>query len=261
MAGEKELRLRHELKYRIDSLQHQVLQRKLSVVLKPDPHMATTKKYVVKNLYFDDFQNSAFSEKESGVPNRKKYRIRTYNHSDAVIKFERKTKLNQYILKESTRVTRIEAERIINGDCQFLASAQNSLLRDFYREGRCKLMRPVVIVEYDREAYVHPVGNVRITLDTGLRTGLGSTGFFDEFCTTMSIPNAQGTVLEVKYDKVLPQFICGLFPDSIRPRSSFGKYAICRAHQRCQAGNSFSGFSCVKTDKACSTSKIPEIDV
>jgi hypothetical protein len=257
MAGEKELHLRHELKYRIDPLQHQVLQKKLACVLKRDPHMEKNSKYTVRNLYFDDFRNTALTEKEAGVRNRKKYRIRTYNHSDAVIKFERKTKINQYILKESTRITRAEAERIIAGECSFLAAAQNPLLRDFYREGRCKLMRPVVIVEYEREAYVHSAGNVRITFDTGLRTGLGAASFFDDSCM-MSIVGDQCIVLEVKYDKLLPQYICGLFPDTIRPPSAFGKYAICRAHQRCLSGNSLVGFACTETNKTFSRSTLPK---
>jgi hypothetical protein len=252
MAGEKDLRLRHELKYRLDALQHQVLQRKLAAVLTRDSNMGKSGKYTIRSLYFDDYTNTAFNEKQSGVGSRRKYRIRIYNNSDAVIKFERKTKINQYILKESIRISRGEAERIIAGDCGFLAKTQVPLLRDFYMENGCKLMRPVVIVEYDREAYTYPVGTVRITFDTRLRTSLGSVSFFDTDCCMMSVVNEQGIVMEVKYNQVLPQFICGLFPDTIKPPSAFGKYVYCRAQQRCQAGNALSGVSCLKPNKTCS---------
>ncbi len=252
MAGEKNLLLRHELKYRVDALQHQILQRKLATVLARDPYMGKNNKYTIRSLYFDDYTNSALNEKQSGVRNRKKYRIRIYNNSDAVIKFERKTKINQYILKESIRITRLEAERIIAGDCSFLAKTQVPLLRDFYMENGCRLMRPVVIVEYDREAYTYPVGNVRITFDTRLRTSLGPVSFFDSDCCMMSIVNEQGIVMEVKYNQVLPQFICGLFPDTIKPPSAFGKYVYCRAQQRGQAGNALSGVSCIKPEGTCS---------
>ena len=249
MADEKELHLRHELKYQIDMLQYQVLQRKLATLLKPDPNMVGKKQYNIRNLYFDDFKDTAYYEKQAGILNRKKYRIRIYNHSDAVIKFERKTKISQYILKESTRITRAEADRIIAGDLDFLSNSQNRLLKDFYVDHRCKLMRPVVVVEYDREAYIHPIGNVRITFDTGLRTGLGPTSFFDcQICTT-SVTNAPGIILEVKYNEVLPQFICGLFPDTIRPRSAIGKFSACRIQQKCRTGNTSCGLSCTMHDR------------
>jgi hypothetical protein len=250
MAGEKELRLRHELKYEIDTLQHQVLQKKLSTLLKPDPNMESNSRYNVRNLYFDDFRDTALQEKQAGVSDRKKYRIRIYNHSDTVIKFERKTKINQYILKESTRITRGEADRIISGDFNFLAKSKERLLRDFYVETHCNIMRPVVIVEYEREAYIHPVGNVRITFDTELRTGLGPTAFFDCNICTMGVINRPGIILEIKYNEVLPQYICGLFPNTIQPRVAIGKFVLCRTQQKYQTGNTIGGITCTKYNNA-----------
>jgi hypothetical protein len=89
-------------------------------------------------------------------------------------------------------------------------------------------MRPVALVDYYREAYVHPVGNVRITFDIDLHTGLGSVAFFDPKTFTMGVNEEQGVILEVKFDDVLPLHIRGLFPTSIRPRLAIGKFAICR---------------------------------
>jgi len=243
MVGEKELHLRHELKYQIDTLQYQVLQKKLSVILKPDPNMEGNSRYNIRNLYFDDFRDTALCEKQAGVSNRKKYRMRIYNHSDAVIKFERKSKINQYTLKESTRINRGEADKIIAGNFDFLAKSEDHLLREFYLETRCNLMRPVIIVEYNREAYIHPIGNVRITFDTELRTGLGPLSFFDWNTSTMGVLDRPNIIMEIKYNEVLPQYICGLFPDTIRPRLSIGKFALCRTQQKCQMGSPAGGIS------------------
>jgi hypothetical protein len=229
--------LRHELKYKIDRLQFDVLRKKLATVLKPDPHMGTAGRYHIRSLYFDDFRNSAFWEKQAGNYRREKHRIRIYNRSDAFIKFERKTKIHNCILKESVRLTREEADRIIAGDIGFLADSKHKLLRDFYRKARCDIMRPVAVVEYDRMAYVHPMGNVRITFDTGLRMGLASISFFDCNVCTMSIVKESDVVLEVKYDDVLPLFICGLFPDTIRLRSAIGKFVMCREQHLTVTGN------------------------
>jgi hypothetical protein len=238
--------LRQELKYEIDVLQHQLLQKKLSALLKPDSNMGSRNNYNVRNLYFDDYRDTAFCEKQAGVSHRKKYRIRIYNHSDAFIKFERKTKINHYILKESTRITRGEADQIIAGNLGFLAESKEHLLRDFYVESRCNLMRPVVVVEYNREAYVHPIGDVRITFDTDLQTGLGPTSFFDCDICTMGVVNQPGVILEVKYNEVIPQYICGLFPNTIRPRVAIGKFVLCRNQQKCQTGSTMGGIPCTK---------------
>ncbi|TRO45513.1 polyphosphate polymerase domain-containing protein [Candidatus Bathyarchaeota archaeon] len=228
MIEKKYPSLRHELKYNIDYFQYQILRRKLAAVLKLDPHAGPNGRYHIRSLYFDDFNSTAFLEKMAGVSRRKKYRIRIYNCSDKHIKFERKTKLDQYVFKESVRLTRKDAERIIDGNVDFLSNSKNPVLKAFYLESRSTLMRPVVIVDYYREAYIHPIGNVRITFDIDLHTSLGSVSFFDPNACAMCVNEEQGVILEVKFDDVLPAYIRGLFPNSIRPRSAIGKFAICR---------------------------------
>jgi hypothetical protein len=226
---------RHELKYEISPLEYQVLQKKLSAILKPDPHMQGQSSYNVRSLYFDDIYDSCLSDKESGIYKRKKYRIRIYNRSDEYIKFERKNRVGVYMLKESTRITREDANRLIDCDFEFLAKSDNQLLRDFYVETRCNLMRPVVVVEYDREAYIHQVGTVRITFDRQLRTSRGYTGFFNRNCCNMKALQQQDNILEVKYNEGIPSYICGLFPNTIRPQMAIGKFVICRNQQLGQA--------------------------
>jgi hypothetical protein len=220
--------LRHELKYHLTFLQYRVLSRKLGAVLKLDPHAGVDGRYHIRSLYFDDFRNSAFFDKVAGVSTRKKYRMRIYNFCDDFIKFERKSKFNEYVFKESAVLSREEADRIIHGDVAFLADSESQLLRCFYLECRRNLLHPVVLVDYLREAYVHPVGNVRVTFDIGLRTGLGPVSFFDHGTSTVTAYEEPGVILEVKFDSVLPEVVRGLFSGGIRPRSAIGKFAMCR---------------------------------
>lgn len=65
---------------------------RLNIALKKDPH-AGKNGYMIRSLYFDDYWMSAYQEKSMGVLDRKKYRIRIYNYSDATIKLERKRRL------------------------------------------------------------------------------------------------------------------------------------------------------------------------
>ena len=221
-------RLRHELKYHLSFMQYRILRQKLGAVLKLDSHAGPDGRYHIRSLYFDDFRNSAFFDKMAGVPIRKKYRMRIYNLSDDFIKFERKSKFNEYVCKESAVLTREEADRIIGGDVTFLANSNNKLMQCFYLECRRNLLRPVVLVDYLREAYIHPVGDVRVTFDIGVQAGLGPVSFFDSQTSTVGILEEPGVILEVKFDNVLPEIVRGLLSERIRPRSAIGKFAMCR---------------------------------
>jgi len=193
--------------------------------------------YTVKNLYFDDYNDTAYWDKEAGTNKRKKYRIRIYNNDDAVIKFERKSKIGCYVFKETTYITRQQAEQMAAGNFDFLANTTDKLLSDFYLETRCGLIKPVVIVEYIREAYVQPIGNVRVTFDSSLKTRLGAQEFFDCKACMVKAFEQQGMILEVKYTDVLPTYVKGLFPDTIKPQQAIGKFSICRSQQMLQTGS------------------------
>ena len=233
---------RHELKFNIGLDEYHVLKQRLASILELDPHAGPDGRYNIRSLYFDDFRNSALFEKQAGVARRKKYRMRIYNYSDEFIKFERKTKLDHYVMKDWTRLTREEADKMIAGDVEFLADSEDRLLKAFYLECRRNLLRPVVLVDYHREAYVHPVGNVRITFDMGLHTSLGAVALFDRDSPTMGVDEEYNIILEIKFDDALPQHILGLFPSTIRPRSAIGKYAICRESTNALTGCSVTRF-------------------
>ncbi len=236
MTIEKQTQLRHEFKYEIDKLEYQVLQRKLSVILSLTQTCNYTGTITCEVSTLMTVKTQRYIRKRLGFFDAKKYRLRIYNHSDAYIKFERKTKIGQYMLKENIRITRSEADRLIAKKYDFLAETENKLLRDFYAETRCNLMRPVSVVEYDREAYIHPIGKVRVTFDTGLRTTLACIDLFNKKACMMAARSQPGIILEVKYNEVLPKFICGLFPDTIKPKLAIGKFVICRNQQMNQRG-------------------------
>ncbi|HPR42490.1 MAG TPA: polyphosphate polymerase domain-containing protein [Candidatus Methanofastidiosa archaeon] len=224
--------LRHELKYNLNTLQYHILRKKLEKVLRLDPHAGPDGLYHIRSLYFDDFRNRALYEKQAGISRRKKYRIRIYNFTDNVIKLECKNKLDQYISKESATLTREETDRILAGDVDFLKERDNRLLTAFYLEHKRNLLRPNVIVDYYREAYVHPVGNVRITFDMGLHTGMNSKDLFSKDVCTVGIDD-HPIILEIKYDNLLPEMVRGLLPGTIQPRSAIGKFVMRKRFTKC----------------------------
>ncbi len=72
---EKKEIYRNEWKYLISTSEKELLKLRLKPFLVADPH-AKDGGYLIRSLYFDDYWNSAYEEKEAGVLMRKKYRIR-----------------------------------------------------------------------------------------------------------------------------------------------------------------------------------------
>ncbi len=229
--------LRHELKFFISEMQYHVLSRQLDHVLQRDPNGDENNEYHIRSLYFDTIFNDAYFDKLDGVQNRNKYRIRIYNLSDRLIKLECKTKVGSLISKRSLSIPRDLADQLIAGDPTDLERTSSGLLSDMYREMTCGLLRPVVIVDYVREAYLHPAEEVRITFDKQLRTGMRSIDLFDPTVPTISPFDNNDIILEVKYNRVMPPYIANLLstycPNA--QQSAISKYTWCRRFEEMEA--------------------------
>ena len=224
------LPLRHELKFFINEMQYFVLSDILDHVLQRDPNGDEFNEYHIRSLYFDTVYNTALFDKMDGVKDRDKYRIRIYNFSDRVIKLECKTKVGSLISKRSISIPRLLCEQLMAGDPAGLETTRSGLLNDVYREMTINLLRPVVLVDYVREAYLHPAEEVRITFDKQLRTGLRSTDLFNPYVPTVPPLDHSEMILEVKYNRVLPPYIRDLLstycPGALQ--SAISKYTWCR---------------------------------
>ncbi|HHU01950.1 MAG TPA: polyphosphate polymerase domain-containing protein [Christensenellaceae bacterium] len=227
------LRLRHELKYFIRNSQYEVLKRLLSAVLSPDPHADENNEYHIRSLYFDSIFDRALYEKVAGVYRRDKYRIRIYNLSDAVIRMECKSKYNNYISKRSAPISRLVSEQIIAKDPTGLENTSSGLLRDVFRELRLSLLRPVVIVDYVREAYIHPAEEIRITFDKQLRTGLNAIDIYNKELPTIPVFSDDMMIMEVKFNRTLPPYISDILSLGAgwSTRSAISKYTLCRQYE------------------------------
>lgn len=107
-------------------------------------------------------------------------------------------------------------------------AAERPLLQEFYCKQRSELLRPKTLVDYQRRAFVEPLGNVRVTLDTGIRSGVYNRDFFDPAAPTLAVSPL--CVLEVKYDAFLPAHVAGAVQLSGRMAGAFSKYAACRIY-------------------------------
>jgi len=219
---------RHEWKIEINDCDLLVIRQRLRAVTRPDPH-AVNGSYGVRSLYFDNLHDKALREKLDGVNRREKFRIRYYNDDLSVIRLEKKSKLGSLCSKQSADLTAAEAQAIADGDLDWMAAADRPLVRELYVKMHSQGLRPKTIVDYVREPFVFGPGNVRVTLDRRIRTGLGCTDFLNPACVTIPAGDAP-IILEVKWDQYLPDVIRDIIQLDARRAAAFSKYAACRIY-------------------------------
>ena len=219
---------RHEWKHEINYSDMIILRQRLKAVMKPDKN-AVDGKYFIRSLYFDNISDKALREKIDGVNCREKFRIRYYNNDTSLIHLEKKSKINGLGNKQSANLSAEEAQKIVDGDLDWMIDCDRPLLQELYSKMKSQGLCPKTIVDYTREPFVFSAGNVRVTLDYDIRTGLYCTDFLNPDCITIPAGNAP-IILEVKWDEFLPSVIRDIVQLESRRTAAFSKYAVCRIY-------------------------------
>lgn len=206
-----------------------LLQARLQTVLKPDENQTGAEGYRITSVYFDDLFDTHLQDTVDGNRLREKYRIRIYNGSFDVIKLEIKYKRDNRVMKRTQEITQDQMRELMSGHCVRTENESMENPITLFNLGIAdRGLRPRVIVEYDRSAYVYEPGNVRITLDRNIR----ASGQMDAFTKGQKIAyeyiREWDRVLEVKYDEFLPGFIAGMLETGNLSQTSYSKYRICR---------------------------------
>ncbi len=218
---------RHEVKHEINYSDMLVIKHRLGAVAYPDPHTIDGK-YLIRSLYFDNADDKALMEKVNGMSRREKFRIRYYNGDTSVIHLEKKSKIDHLGNKQSAPLTAEEAQSIVDGDIKWMLDSEYPLIKELYSKMINEGMAPKTIVDYTREPFIYPAGNVRVTLDYNIRSGLRCTDFLNTDCVTVPVTDA--IILEVKWDGFLPDIIRDAVSLSDRREGAFSKYAACRIY-------------------------------
>lgn len=226
---------RHEYKYRIDAGQRAVLQLRAQGVLERDAHAGADGAYLIRSLYFDSPDDACFYENENGDDPREKYRIRFYNCDTSRISLECKAKSRGMTKKTACPVT-------LDQCGQFMAGVVPEPVRDvspaqaaMFTQMRLKSLRPVVIVQYTRMPFVCEAGNVRVTFDDGIASSNDIGGFLQTEIPLRSVLGTGESILEVKWDELLPSYISGQMALDSLQWTSFSKYYLCRKYN-CYGG-------------------------
>ncbi len=222
------IRYRHEWKHEIRFADLLSIRQRLRAIAQPDPH-ASGGRYLIRSLYFDNLSDKALREKLDGVDRREKFRIRYYNADPSLIHLEKKSKVSGLGTKYSALLTAAEAQAIVDGDWAWMIASDRPLVQELYCKMQYQGMRPRTIVDYTREPFIYGPGNVRVTFDYNIRTGLYCTDFLNPDCLTIPAKDA-GIILEVKWDEFLPSIIRDAVQTPGRHVTAFSKYAQCRMY-------------------------------
>lgn len=222
------MNFRHEWKHQISFSNMLTLRSRLAAVMDCDTH-APNGKYEIRSLYFDNLFDKALREKIDGINCREKFRLRYYNQDPSYILLEKKSKINGLCNKLQTRISVKEAASISKNNFDFMENTTDPLLKELYAKTKNQLLVPKTIVDYTRIPFVYEPGNVRVTIDYNIRTGLLSTDFLNPDCITLPVEN-NPIILEVKWDEFLPSIIRDLVQIPNTHTAAFSKYAACRIY-------------------------------
>ena len=219
---------RHEYKYMINATQEGVLMLKARSLMLQDPYAGETGRYLVRSLYLDDAEDSCARENAAGTDPRSKYRIRYYNGSPERLRLEKKSKVRGMCLKEACPLTEEECGRILRGESVFPVPEDSAIRKRLLAEVCLRGMMPKVIVTYERVPLIYPGGNVRITFDRRITASMDLQHFLTGDYTERPVLPCGRSVLEVKWDEIMPMFIRENLGTEELQWIAFSKYFLCR---------------------------------
>lgn len=220
---------RHEIKYYINSLQAAELGLILGKSMHRDSNAGETGAYWIRSLYFDTIGNKDYYEKIIGHDIRKKIRLRIYSLDAQGVKLEIKNKNSSYTLKETVSISRGDAVELVSGNSAPLLSYNEKTAIRAYAYMHQSLYRPNVLIDYNREAYLYPFQNIRVTIDKNLYASYNPKGLFSHDLPMLPVFSDDVCILEVKYDKMIPAFLQRLLSSLEAQKSQISKYCIGRS--------------------------------
>jgi len=88
--------------------------------------------------------------------------------------------------------------------------------------------QPVVLIDYNRRAYVHGENNIRVTLDSDIRSSETNFDLFSKDILMTPVFDHYNAILEVKYDQDLFCWISQIIAGRDNIHQSLSKYCVSR---------------------------------
>ncbi|EGA90802.1 hypothetical protein GPDM_03350 [Planococcus donghaensis MPA1U2] len=220
---------RREIKHEMTKMDCYLLRNKLKHYMEVDPHAKESGTYSIRSVYFDNFDNKVMNQKKEGLFERDKFRVRLYDSNNSFLNLEKKSKRNNLTYKQKCSMTAEEYEKIRSGDLNWMESDSRTLIQDLYWQMNLLQLKPLTVVDYEREVFIYKHGNVRVTFDSEIKTSLRNNDVLNpNIAMVETEPDV--VILEVKFDEFLPNVIKQLLQVSDMRAGAYSKYQISRMY-------------------------------
>ena len=195
---------RNEIKYTLLPHEYYKLRDYCAGFMDCDVNAGTDGEYVVKSYYFDTLKFDDYMEKQSGIYNRKKYRLRTYG-DNGEFRLEKKVKRGQLNKKFSGKISASDADLLIAGQTNIITGSDDadSIISEMHLKG----YRYSVYIEYERQAFILKEIDLRVTFDKGLGAIYGNYGLNETMPEPIPVFYMGETIMEIKFRDSLPLWL------------------------------------------------------
>ncbi|HIS75311.1 MAG TPA: polyphosphate polymerase domain-containing protein [Candidatus Merdivicinus excrementipullorum] len=219
---------RQEKKYFMTLVNMRNLSGLLEPVMIPDAHNGS-QGYRIRSLYFDTIHEKDYEDKIDGLEIRRKIRLRIYDPAADFAMLEMKQKEGGYQKKRSLRLSRRDAQQIVQGRYDSLLQYNDPFAAECCGLMHWQCYRPKTIVEYNRQAYIAKENKIRVTLDYEIRATETNLDLFCPVLNLYPVLDPFNGVLEVKYNGFLLSYIKNLVNAANRSELSVSKYCLARS--------------------------------
>ncbi len=227
---------RYEYKYLIPDSAISAIRAAVRTTSKIDRYSEPDGTYRIRSLYFDTDHYDLYWANDREQPDRFKLRARTYPGKQSPVFLEVKRRILDVIVKSRAPVPANMWREVLAGNDAALASLAPNVrasafkfLAPYHRHH----MRPVLLVEYEREAYISEIDSyARLTFDRKIAVQGQDKLDFEAMPTRWrSIDHRAQTlteepvcVLELKFERRPPRWMVDLVKRLDLMRYSFSKY-------------------------------------
>jgi len=188
------------------------------------------KYYHVNSLYYDNAGFACYWEKEAGLKRRKKLRLRFYDDilkPESKVFAEIKRKTDAVVIKDRAAMTYLDCQKLfLNNDFEVLKNLDKTskdLLEEFLWLKYYNCLMPQYMVSYKRTPLISKFdSDIRVTLDSEIKAYKAS--WLDKKLGFITDVYPQTTIMEIKYNNVLPQWLHQIIQQCQLEREPFSKY-------------------------------------
>jgi len=221
---------RREYKYFVADKALPALRYDLLHFLKYDEHAGKVQdhKYTVRSLYYDTPSLRYYNEKLGGIGRRTKIRLRRYESATGKPSgwfLEAKEKFDDLCAKSRAAISTEALHESMAGrgwpDLKTITFPNEAACQSFQLAIQSCNLEPKVLVLYDREAFVDPHSDLRVTIDTEVQAIAASNPYQT---IGRELPIMNRPVFEIKFRDTVPAWLNMILRKNGVVREPISKY-------------------------------------